>query len=404
MKIRSITYFVNPGYPINHKEIQRGGRFINAAREAYSSSGLNVQTSRLATVPFPELLPGMIQEKSVSFAQELEDLAQAEGFDYVSIGSAIPSLPESYKIIPEILGETEKVFASGIIATKENGISLPAIRECAEIIREISTIDPKGFGNLYFAALANVPAGVPFFPAAYHSGERPAFALAIEAADLAVQALSGVTGIAEASARLVEAIEINAQKMTRISKALERKAGIRFLGIDFSLAPYPESESSLGTAMEALGVPAVGLHGSLMAAAFLTGAIDKAKFLKAGFNGLMLPLLEDAALAKRAYEGTLSVKDLLMYSAVCGTGLDTVPLPGATTPKQIEAVLLDLSVLALRLDKPLTARLMPIPGKMAGDTTDFNFSYFANTRVLGLSAEPLQGLLQSDESIRIEKR
>jgi len=103
----------------------------------------------------------------------------------------------------------------------------------------------------------------------------------------------------------------------------------------------------------------------------------------------MLPVLEDAVLAKRAAEGVLSVKDLLLYSAVCGTGLDTVPLPGDTTSEQITAVLLDLSALALRLNKPLTARLMPIPGKKAGDPTHFDFDYFANSRVLALESDGL---------------
>jgi uncharacterized protein (UPF0210 family) len=107
------------------------------------------------------------------------------------------------------------------------------------------------------------------------------------------------------------------------------------LGIDFSLAPFPAETISLGAAFERLGVPKVGLHGSLAAAAILTEAIDRARFRRAGFSGLLLPVLEDATLAARAGEGTLTVKDLLLYSAVCGTGLDTVPLPGNTSAEQI---------------------------------------------------------------------
>jgi uncharacterized protein len=74
---------------------------------------------------------------------------------------------------------------------------------------------------------------------------------------------------------------------------------------------------------------------------------------------------------------------------VCGTGVDTIPLPGDTTLNQIAALLLDLSALALRLNKPLTARLMPIPGKKAGDPTNFNFDYFSNSRVMALEAAVL---------------
>jgi len=92
----------------------------------------------------------------------------------------------------------------------------------------------------------------------------------------------------------------------------------------------------------------------------------------------------------------LGVRDLLLYSAVCGTGLDTLPLPGQTTEEQLYAVLLDVAALAVRLNKPLTARLMPIPGKKAGDAVAFDFPYFAPSRVLALEAAPLAPPLAAD--------
>ena len=96
----------------------------------------------------------------------------------------------------------------------------------------------------------------------------------------------------------------------------------------------------------------------------------------------------------RQPQGDLTAGDLLLYSAVCGTGLDTLPLPGDVKTAQLQAILLDLAALSQRLDKPLTARLMPIPGKKAGDRTEFDFPYFANSRVLSLRASPLHGLLR----------
>ncbi len=148
----------------------------------------------------------------------------------------------------------------------------------------------------------------------------------------------------------------------------------------------------------------MGLSGSLAAAAFLTDTLDRASFTRTGFNGLMLPLLEDSTLAQRGAEGVLSVTDLLLYSTVCGTGLDTLPLPGDTSVEQLEAILLDIAALALRLNKPLTARLMPIPGKKAGEPTGFNFEYFANSKILEVPAKPLSGLLAGDEAITILPR
>ncbi|MBG7609574.1 MAG: DUF711 family protein [Anaerolineae bacterium] len=404
MKIRSITTFLNPDWPLDMTALQSTADFITSAQPAFESAGYQVQTSRLATPPFPYLLPDCKSKSVCIFAQMLEDAALSLGFDYISIGPALPTFPESFDAIPDVLGATENVFASGLMASTKDGISLPAVRACAEIMRQLTPIDPNGFANLYFAALANVPPGAPFFPAAYHLDAPPIFSLAIECADLAVTAFSEADNLMDARQNLIEALEYHGRILSTVSNLLADQFPITFGGIDFSLAPFPDVAISLGTAIEQLGVSAIGTHGSLAAAAFLTDSIDRANFHRTGFSGLMLPVLEDATLAKRAEEGTLTLKDLLMYSAVCGTGLDTVPLPGDTTAEQISSILLDLAALAQRLEKPLTARLMPIPGKVAGDRTDFDFPFFANSKVLAVEAASLSGLFAGNESFQLKRR
>ena len=408
MKIRSITLFANPGWPLNQDSIQKAVEFAAAARTAFERAAIEVQTVRYATPAFPSLLPDHKPSTVVHFAQALEQALIPSGYGYIAIGPALPDELDSYAAIPHVVAATENVFTSGLMASRAAGLSLPAVRACAQVIHALGPQDQAGFANLYFAALANVPAGTPFFPAAYHNGGAPAFAIATEAADLAVSAFTQAQSLAEARSNLVTALEQNAQKLTAVANELTNRfadtLNLQFGGIDYSLAPFPEIEQSLGTALERLGIPAVGYHGSLAAAAFMTDAVDRAKFARTGFSGLMLPVLEDATLAARAEQGVLSIKDMLLYSAVCGTGLDTVPLPGDTTVEQIQAVLLDLAALALRLDKPLTARLMPIPAKVAGEPTDFDFAFFANSRVLALEAKPLTGLLSGDECFSITPR
>jgi uncharacterized protein (UPF0210 family) len=141
------------------------------------------------------------------------------------------------------------------------------------------------------------------------------------------------------------------------------------------------------------------------AAAFITDAINKAQFQRVGFSGLFLPVLEDNVLAARASEGLLTVNDLLLYSTVCGTGLDTVPLPGDIASAELAAILLDVAALSLRLNKPLTARLMPLPGKKAGDEIKFDFPFFASGRVMatGNKTRPLGGALGGGESFGIAR-
>lgn len=408
MKIRSITYFCNPGWPLDEAVLQQAGTFIQAARSAFEAAGYEVQTVRLAAPPFP-LLMGLPDRQDASLAEALqlveryEKAAKNWGYDYISLGPALPAAPVSYTWIPDLLAASQDAFFSGMMTTGQHGISLPAVRACAQVIHQAADITPDGFTNLRFAALANVPAGAPFFPAAYHQGHQPSFALAIEAADLAVQAFSQNGDLQGACQDLVAAIQSHALALTRVVEQLGQETAV-FAGFDFSLAPFPEHSRSLGAAFEQLGVPRVGLPGSLAAAAIIAAALDQAHFPRAGFNGLFLPVLEDAILALRASEGSLELKDLLLYSAVCGTGLDTVPLPGDTNPATLGAILLDLAALAQRLDKPLTARLMPVPGKTAGDPTNFDFPYFANSRVLKVNAGTLQRHLEGEVVFTLPSR
>jgi hypothetical protein len=404
MKIRSITYFCNPGYPLDEKKLRAAGQFASEAKKAFKEAGFEVQTTRLATVPFPRLLGAEKIGETPRLAEKLSAVVKEAGIAYAALGPALPDVPASYEVIPEAIAVSKQVFFSGILANHHIGISLPAVHACARVIVRTASIEPNGFANLQFASLANVPPGVPFFPAAYQEGDKPSFSIAVEAADLAVSAFEGAASVEEGRAKLISAIEIYARQIVTAANLLKYRFSLRFEGIDFSLAPFPREAQSIGAAFERLGVARTGLHGSLTAAAILTEAVERADFPHAGFSGLMLPVLEDKVLAWRAAEGTLSVKDLLLYSAVCGTGLDTVPLPGDASPEQISALLLDLAALALRLDKPLTARLMPVPGKKAGDPTGFNFEFFANSRVMALRAEPLKGPLGGEESFTLKPR
>jgi uncharacterized protein (UPF0210 family) len=408
MKLRSITCFIHS--PLEKGAIEAAGAFAAAARQAYQSAGFTVQTVRLATSPFAGWFPSPTSTSALRLVRELEGAAGASGFEYLSLGPALPDELSSFDLIPELLAVTQSIFLSGLMTLDGGGVSLPAVRRCAAIIAQVSALSLDGFTNLRFAALANVPAGTPFFPAAYHSGMVPAFALATEAADLAVDAFQMGTGpgentsLSQARQALVDSFQAHARRLEHTADSLERDFGFRFGGIDFSPGPFPDDTISLGAAIEWLGVPQLGMHGSLAAAAVLAEAIDRAQFRKAGFNGLMLPVLEDSRLALRAAEGALSVKDLLLFSAVCGAGLDTVPLPGDTSADELAGILLDVAVLAQRLGKPLTARLMPVPGKSAGDPTDFRFAYFANSRVLPVQSGSLTRYLAGDEVFNIHKR
>ena len=405
MKIRSITYFCNPGYPLDEKVLQKAGQFLSKAKSAFEAEGYEVQTTRLATIPFPQLLGNENLGRLPELTSQIDLIAQRLKVGYVSLGPALPESPVSYEAIPDAMLVSRNVFFGGVMADKTRGIDLSAVRACAEVITKCAFIEPNGFANLQFAALANVKPGSPFLPAAYHESDEPAFAIATESADLAVQAFETAKTVEQGRNILIAEVTKHGQGIAQIAQSqISDPPSPRFLGIDFSLAPFPDDAHSLGNAVEQMGVPKIGMHGSLAAAAILTEAVDRADFPHIGFSGFMQPVLEDAVFAKRAAEGTLTVKDMLLYSAVCGTGLDTIPLPGDTTTEQIIPLLLDICALALRLDKPLTARLMPIPGRKVGDETNFNFAYFAPSRVMALDSETLSGAFSRMDTFQLSSR
>lgn len=405
MDVRSVTVFLDLTYPLDTSVIAEAGQALREASEALTNAGFPVQSKRIATQPFPEILADEGPSRAVDLAKDLEALCFVHEIDYVSLGPARFSDETAYiEVITDIFEASEKLFVTVEVATLDGGVSLPRLRRAAHIVCHLPDIEPDGFTALRFAATANVPSGTPFFPAAYHRGGPTMVGIAAETASLAPEAIGGAKTIVEAQQRLARSIETYAGQIEEVLTRTLREYDYGYLGADFSMAPFPDEIRSSGGALEAFGLPAIGNQGSVAAAAFLASALDQANFTRTGLNGLMLPVLEDTVLGQRVMEGLITIQDLLLYSTVCGTGLDTIPIPGDADDDAVAAILLDMAALALRLNKPLTARLMPIPGRKAGEATKFEFEYFANTNVMPIDTEPLRGLLAGDEVIPLHPR
>jgi uncharacterized protein (UPF0210 family) len=325
MEIRSVTAFIDSIYPVDSEAISKAGRLAAEVRSSLEISGWKVQTSRLA---LQHISQAVGSGDAVNYACAIESSALEAGLNYISLGPVITTDPSKwFDEIPAILAATSSVFMSAEIASGHQ-VRTERLKQLARCIQKISTVSADGFANLKFAALANVKPWSPFFPAAYHGGGQPVISIATESADLAQEQIVASRSIEQARTNLLSAIEESAGEIEATVRPIIEKAGARFEGIDFSLAPYPSEMRSIGKALEALGLSSVGQAGTLLLSAWLTGILQEAKFTRTGFCGLMLPVLEDTTLAARAAEDRLTVIGLLAYSAVCGTGLDTIPLPG----------------------------------------------------------------------------
>lgn len=395
VKIRALTLGVDLPMPrVTPAPFERAAHALARARQVFATAGLDVQTTRVAGPDLGRAIERLGPAGLATWAAETEAAARAAGIDYLSLGR-VPAVAHEVvaNLLAPVLADGEITFMS---ANLLDGTlpSLAMAAACARATKELARRTRLGFGNLRFAATASCPPNIPFLPAAYHVGGGPRFAVAVEAADVAVQALSQAGGMAHIEDRLVEAFETATAPVEAAALALEAELGYPFVGIDLSPAPFPSDAVSIGGALEAAGVDRFGAPGTLYLAAMLTRAIRRTRVRRSGFSGLMLPVLEDSVLARRMAESPSSVHELLLYSAVCGTGLDTLPLAEEVSEAELAGVYLDVAALSLALgNKPLTARLLPVPGARAGDATEYAFEYFCNSRVLGAAGAGAAGVL-----------
>lgn len=380
MKVRTITAGLTLDTECSQlpETIER----LAEAQAVFDEAGYEVQTIRIATQPIDLLA----EEDSVTALRDLagrvHEICDVQNFQFVSLGPINSqgglSLADA---VPDVLAEHEVLNASVALTLNER-VDRPACRAAAEVISRLAHETPGGIGNFRFAATAGCPPGIPFFPSAYHDGGGPTLAIGLQSTDLVADAFAGADGLADAAERLITAFSKALAPVAEHGKKLAERFGWRYSGID--LSPAPLGDVSIAHAFEALDFGAFGEAGTLSVAAMTTQALTQVKTKRCGFSGLMFPVLEDAGLGQRNAEGRFDIQDLLLYSTVCGTGLDTVPIPGDTPPERIERLLLDVASLSLRLNKPLSARLFPVPGKQAGEMTAFESPYLTNTTAMNL--------------------
>ena len=382
MKIRTITCGVNVGHADWASVIRRASQFLQRSRACLEREGYEVQSVRMSTQTWPGCRSGYGRARVVAQIKKWEQTAADHGITFTSIGTVRD--PRSIHLIPGIIAGTVSVSASATIAGRRYGIDYGSVQAAAQAIVRISRTTAGGYGNFRFAAIANCPSDVPFYPAGYHEGP-PCFSVGLECGDLIGRAFRGARSLPEAGRRLSRILIAEFGAVERICRRLSRDANFAFRGVDVSIAPSLVKRESLALAYEKLGLGRFGSAGTLAISALITDALRSVPIMTCGYRGLMLPILEDWGLARRFSSGHADIASFLAFSAVCGTGLDCVPLPGATSVKKIYALLLDVAALAVKLDKPLSARLLPVPGKTVGEKTDFKSPYLIDTKIRDIS-------------------
>ncbi len=355
--------------------------FLNKARQAYIDKGYEVQTIRISTQNLYKYLDQSSYNDALPFLVRLDKIAQQNNIS-LSIGQILP--PDKYREgigewAEKLVNTTSKINFSLPISSHEIGIHFNSIKASSEIIAAISKSN-GGEDCFRFTASANCPAGIPFFPAAFHDGIN-SFAVGLESANLITEAFKQNNNPATARQTLKLLLEKNLLPIQDIAENISKTLNWQYDGIDAS--PAPGLDASIGEAIETYSKQPFGSSATLSACALITDVLKTLDIKKCGYSGLMLPVIEDKVLAKRAMEKRYSMQDILLFSSVSGTGLDVVPLPGNTTKQVIENIMTDVAALSLKYtSKALSVRLFLIPGKQAGDMVKFENPHLTSSVVM----------------------
>jgi hypothetical protein len=376
-KVRAITAFLRLDRAQYQSQVADTLAFLRRAQKAFEQGGYQVETLRITTQPFPDYVGGLSHDEALAFLRIYDQLAVKEGFD-ASIGPAMISDdddPAMAQLLAETIATT-KTLEGSVIMADNDGIHWKAVRAAAGTMKYLEEHTAHSQGNFNFAATAMLRPLAPFYPGSYHTGAGHQFAVGLESANVVAEAFGAAGSVARAQEELQNRLGAHAQRIEQIASTLASESGWAYQGLD--LSPAPLKDVSIGGAIEKLMHARFGSSGTMSAVAAITGALRAIPVKQAGYSGLMLPILEDTVLAQRWSEGGVSVDALLAYSAVCGTGLDTIPLPGEVTLEHLERVLGDVAVLARKWSKPLSARLLPVKGKKAGERTEFENPFLVN--------------------------
>src|SRR5947209_3666896 len=378
-KVRTVTAFIRLDRQNYRQQITAALTMLRAAKAEFTKAGYEVETIRITSQPFPEIIKGLTPQQALDFYHEYDQLAQKEGFT-PEIGPAMSKDsddPANADLLAKIIATTQNINGF-IVVADDAGIHWNAVRAAARVNKYLEDNTTHSEGNFRFASGAFPPAVAPFYPVSYTSGAGHEFAIGMESANIA-QEVFAKGNLNTAGGQLTEALSREAQKVEGIARHIETQTQWKYQGID--LTPVPLKEISIGAAMESLMQNPIGSPGSLSTAFVITSAVKQVGVKQVGYSGLMLPVLEDSVLAKRWEAGTINRDSLMSYSSVCSTGLDAVPLPGDVSLHARESIIGDMASLAVKWHKPLSARLLPVAGKHVGEMTEFSSPYLVNIHI-----------------------
>ncbi len=402
LDVRAVTLGINLFDCISHdlnvfkknirsKIVKNAADLVNVCDLVGEKYGIKVVNKRISISPISLVGAPFSAPQMVEIAHTLNDIARQVNIDFMGGFSALvekgiaPGDKSLIDALPQALAETQRLCASVNVATTRSGINMDAVLEMSKAIKKAAalTADDDGLACAKLCVFANIPQDMPFMAGAY---------LGVGVADAVINVgVSGPGVVKKAIERglekspnlrlgqIAEIIKKTACKVTRVGELIGREVAdilkIRFGVVDLSLAPTPTVGDSIGEIFQALGLTSIGVPGSTAALAMLNDAVKKggafASSHVGGLSGAFIPVCEDLNIAEAAEKGYLSIEKLEAMTCVCSVGLDMVPIPGNITEETLAGIIADEMAIGMINNKTTATRLIPVPGKKAGDKVYF---------------------------------
>ncbi|WP_422930385.1 PFL family protein [Singulisphaera sp. PoT] len=391
---------------IRERLLTFASRLRAVCQEVEGRYGIPIVNRRIAVSPVASVAAGHDAEGILAVARTLDEVAAEVGVDLVGGFTALVQKGWTegdrrlIAALPEVLSTTNRVCASVNVGTTAAGINMDAILALGHVLVETAerTRSHDGFGCAKLVIFANAPTDNPFMAGAFHGAGEPDCVINIGVSGpgvvkAAIEDMVTHASVVPTLGEIAEEIKSTAFRVTRVGELIGREVasrlGVAFGIVDLSLAPTPQVGDSVGEILQAMGVLRIGAPGSTAALALLNDAVKKggsfASSSVGGLSGAFIAVSEDAALADAVERGDLTLSKLEAMTAVCSVGLDMIAVPGDTDAETLAALIADEVAIGVINHKTTAVRVIPVPGKVAGDRAVFG-GLFGEMAILPIHA------------------
>ena len=361
-------------------------KLVEKARTLEMKYGIPIANKRISITPVSLIMEThCTKNKFIEMAKTLDQAAADAGIDFVGgFGAMVQKgLTKSDRmlidVLPDVLSQTDRVCSFLNVGSNVAGLNLDAVNLLGGMLKQTAGKSKNAIGCAKFVVFVNAPEDNPFMAGAFHG---------VGEGDITLNVGISGPGVVKAVVaqnrecdltQLSEVIKRTVFKITRagelVGRELAAALNIPFGIVDISLASTTAAGDSVANVIEAFGIEKIGAHGSTLAVALLMDAVKKGGAMASGnvggLSGTFIPVSEDEGMIDAVQKGALGLDKLEALTAVCSVGLDMFAIPGDVPEETINAIIADELAIGIINNKTTAVRVIPVPGKKAGDLVKF---------------------------------